>query len=72
MLNSFSAVPVENIAVAMKTKCVKNYHFGCFLNRTTSKSFSLENFHLTNEQLFACYDHLCMAIYFDSINCLHH
>ena len=63
---------VKDIEVAIETKCVKNYHFGCFCHRTAANSFRLENFHLTNEQLFTCYYYLCLGIYFDSVNWLHY
>lgn len=56
----------------METKCIKNYHFGCFLHRVTKKSFRLENFHSTNERLFTCYDHLFEVMYYYLISCLHY
>ena len=62
----------EDIEVAINTKYVKNYHFGCFCHRTAANSFRLENFHLTDEQMFTCYYYLCLGIYFDSINWLHY
>ena len=40
---------VENIAMAIETKCVKNCHFGCFLQRAIKKSFRLEISPLTTK-----------------------
>lgn len=45
---------LENIVMAMETKCVKNYHFGCFLHRAIKKYFRFKNFTLIKEQFFTC------------------
>ena len=63
---------IRDIAMTMETKCIKNYHFGCFLHRATKKSFRLENFHSTNERLFTCYDHLFEVMYYYLMSCLHY
>lgn len=56
---------LENIVMAMETKCVKNYHFGCFLHRAIKKYFKFKNFTLIKEQFFTC-------MYYDLKICLHY